>query len=345
MSASAGKPGTIVFDLDGTLCTNTFGEYEKAEPDPVAIARVNRLAGQGHRIVVFTARGSATGIDWSEMTRDQLGRWGLRYDELHFGKPSADVFVDDRAVHTSSWLRGDAFVAPGHPLSAGEGLPPAPPPASTALTAVGRTFGGRPLRLDRDAEWAAEQAAAAGLGSLPPAEISAAVAARIAAVEIAPPDDLLYTIAISAPEEQVVDLARPVAAIERPRAALHVGLRPLSELAHGGAVEIYGANLAIAVGASLMLEPASGPAGAATAWIAEIAAGAGIDVETAEIEPDRLTGSEAILTGLPHVLLPLAAAGGRELAGESGAVATRLLAELRAATGIDALAQLRELAG
>ncbi|MBV9818689.1 MAG: hypothetical protein JOZ07_10100 [Solirubrobacterales bacterium] len=54
----------LCFDLDGTLCTNTGGDHDGAEPFPWAIARVNRLAAEGHRIVVFTARGTATGIDW-----------------------------------------------------------------------------------------------------------------------------------------------------------------------------------------------------------------------------------------------------------------------------------------
>jgi 3-deoxy-manno-octulosonate cytidylyltransferase (CMP-KDO synthetase) len=103
--------GTICFDLDGTLCTNTFGEYGEAEPFSWAIERVNRLAAAGHRILIFTARGTATGIDWQEVTRSQLALWGVMYDELIFGKPSADVYVDDRAVHCEAWRLGDSLDA------------------------------------------------------------------------------------------------------------------------------------------------------------------------------------------------------------------------------------------
>src|SRR4051794_20649486 len=99
-------PKTLCFDLDGTLCSNTFGAYESAEPLPWAIARVNALGLAGHRIVILTARGSASGIDWGERTRAQLRRWGVRYDELVFGKPSADVYIDDRALHTTAWRTG-----------------------------------------------------------------------------------------------------------------------------------------------------------------------------------------------------------------------------------------------
>jgi len=38
---------------------------------------VKRLAGAGHRIVIHTARGTATGIDWDDLTRGQLKRWGV----------------------------------------------------------------------------------------------------------------------------------------------------------------------------------------------------------------------------------------------------------------------------
>ena len=39
-----------------------------------------------------------TGIDWREVTEKQLSDWGLSYHELHFGKPNADYYVDDRML-------------------------------------------------------------------------------------------------------------------------------------------------------------------------------------------------------------------------------------------------------
>lgn len=91
------------FDIDGTLCTNTWGEYEQAEPYPAAIDAVNRLHDEGHVILLYTARGSTTGVDWRALTAEQLLRWNVRYHELHFGKPTADVYVDDRAVNAHVW--------------------------------------------------------------------------------------------------------------------------------------------------------------------------------------------------------------------------------------------------
>ena len=60
------------FDLDGTLCTNTDGEYEKALPFYDRIQVVNRLYDSGHTIIIETARGSVTKINWFESTTNQL---------------------------------------------------------------------------------------------------------------------------------------------------------------------------------------------------------------------------------------------------------------------------------
>ena len=91
------------FDIDGTLCTNTDGEYERAEPYPDIIARINALYDAGHRIKLYTARGSTTGIDWRELTENRLRSWGVKYHELFLGKPHADVYVDDKAVNLEDW--------------------------------------------------------------------------------------------------------------------------------------------------------------------------------------------------------------------------------------------------
>jgi hypothetical protein len=100
------------FDIDGTLCTNTDGEYAKAEPLPEIIAQVNRLYAEGHRILLYTARGATTGLDWSELTAEQLRRWGVRYHALYLGKPTADVYIDDRAINLADWKR-DGFHVTG----------------------------------------------------------------------------------------------------------------------------------------------------------------------------------------------------------------------------------------
>jgi hypothetical protein len=91
------------FDIDGTLCTITDGEYAQAEPLVDRIVYVNQLYDSGHEIKLFTARGSTTGIDWRDLTEAQMAQWGVRYHELILGKPEADIFIDDKAFNADSW--------------------------------------------------------------------------------------------------------------------------------------------------------------------------------------------------------------------------------------------------
>jgi histidinol phosphatase-like enzyme len=93
------------FDLDGTLCTNTDGEYSKAQPLYEVISQINRLYHEGHRILLYTARGATTGIDWRKLTEQQLKEWAVYYHRLFMGKPTADVYIYDKAVNSLDWKR------------------------------------------------------------------------------------------------------------------------------------------------------------------------------------------------------------------------------------------------
>lgn len=90
---------TFVFDIDGVIATITPGnDYALAGPLADNIRRINRLHDAGNTIVLFTARGSATGIDWAEVTRRQMAEWGVRHHRLMLGKPAADHYVDDKMM-------------------------------------------------------------------------------------------------------------------------------------------------------------------------------------------------------------------------------------------------------
>ena len=94
---------TYVIDIDGTICTNTYGDYEKAVPFHNRIAYINYLYKQGNVIKIFTARGSGTGIDWKEKTKKQLNDWNLNFHELILGKPEGDIFIDDKGFNSEVW--------------------------------------------------------------------------------------------------------------------------------------------------------------------------------------------------------------------------------------------------
>lgn len=95
---------TFCFDLDGTLCTNTEGAYKNANPYIERILEVNKLYSLGHTIIILTARGFTTGIDWRPYTVYQLNSWSLNYHMLYLSKPFADFYIDDKAVTDYSFF-------------------------------------------------------------------------------------------------------------------------------------------------------------------------------------------------------------------------------------------------
>ena len=96
------------FDIDGTVCSITDAEYDKAVPFTDRIKLINKLFDSGNTILYFTARGATSGIDWRSLTEVQLKKWGAKYHELHLGKPHYDVYVGDKALNDKSYfMKGD----------------------------------------------------------------------------------------------------------------------------------------------------------------------------------------------------------------------------------------------
>ncbi len=92
-------PKKLVVDIDGVVAEPVASkDYAVAGPLTENIVRINALFDAGCHITLFTARGTATGIDWEPVTRGQLERWGVRFHDLRFGKPAADYYIDDRLL-------------------------------------------------------------------------------------------------------------------------------------------------------------------------------------------------------------------------------------------------------
>jgi len=87
------------FDIDGVICDDLRGDYSKSNPRLDIIKKINQLYDQKNTIIIFTGRGSKTGIDWKEFTQKQLKSWGLKYHKIFFNKPVADIFIDDKAIN------------------------------------------------------------------------------------------------------------------------------------------------------------------------------------------------------------------------------------------------------
>ena len=95
---------TYVFDIDGTICTLSEGKYENAKPLQTRIDKVNKLYDEGHIIIFNTARGMGRSDNsqvyaqrmFYKFTKKQLERWGVKHHGLYMGKPSGDIYVDDK---------------------------------------------------------------------------------------------------------------------------------------------------------------------------------------------------------------------------------------------------------
>ncbi len=103
----------ICIDIDGTICRlrEPGEQYADVQPLPGAAEKMLALKAAGHYLILLTARhmattGSNVGLVIARQGKtlfDWLARHGIPYDELWFGKPHADVYLDDNAVRFTSW--------------------------------------------------------------------------------------------------------------------------------------------------------------------------------------------------------------------------------------------------
>lgn len=102
------QPLRICFDLDNTLVTypSTPDDYTTVQPIESNISYLKMLRKMGHIIVIHTARrmktfGGNLGqvmVDIGLLTFNQLNKFNIEYDEIYFGKPNCDFYIDDKAV-------------------------------------------------------------------------------------------------------------------------------------------------------------------------------------------------------------------------------------------------------
>ena len=104
----------ICFDLDGVICRTEKNYYQKSKPNPIAIKKINSLFENGVYIKIFTARFMGRSNDnrvlakkkGYTLTKNQLKLWKVKYHELILGKPSYDLFVDDKSIfYNKNWVK------------------------------------------------------------------------------------------------------------------------------------------------------------------------------------------------------------------------------------------------
>lgn len=111
----------LVFDVDDTISIHTNRDYVNAKPIQPVIDKLNRLHDEGYYIKLFTGRGQAScngNLDLIiERNQKILETWleehHVKYDELIFGKPLGDWYIDDKGMSVKDFLKADFYELKG----------------------------------------------------------------------------------------------------------------------------------------------------------------------------------------------------------------------------------------
>jgi capsule biosynthesis phosphatase len=103
----------ICVDIDGVVCElrRDDQQYSELEPMQGAVEAIRDLRRSGHYIILYTARHMKTTqanvgaviAKQGKITLDWLDNHHVEYDEIYFGKPYADIYIDDLAKRFTSW--------------------------------------------------------------------------------------------------------------------------------------------------------------------------------------------------------------------------------------------------
>jgi len=116
----------ICIDLDGVICQlKKEGQtYDQLEPVPGAIEKLKQLKAAGHYIIIQTARHMKTcegnvgrvQARIGSITLNGLEKNEVPYDEIYFGKPWAQIYIDDNAFRFDNWnaISGDGSNFPSY---------------------------------------------------------------------------------------------------------------------------------------------------------------------------------------------------------------------------------------
>tara|TARA_B100000989_G_scaffold289226_1_gene260788 strand:+ start:968 stop:1318 length:351 start_codon:yes stop_codon:yes gene_type:complete len=105
---------TICFDLDNIICITKGQNYKLSKPIKKNINFINYLYQNNFYIKIFTARYMGRNNDnirkakemGHKMTLNQLKKWNVNYHKLIMGKPSYDVYIDDKNLEfKKNWIK------------------------------------------------------------------------------------------------------------------------------------------------------------------------------------------------------------------------------------------------
>ena len=92
------NPKRICFDLDNTLVYCFNNDYINVKPIEKNIKFLKYLKSFGNTIIIYTDREINNNI--GKLTFDTLDKFDIPYNEIYFGKPYADVYIDNLALNS-----------------------------------------------------------------------------------------------------------------------------------------------------------------------------------------------------------------------------------------------------
>ena len=98
------KKKIICFDLDNVICKTKKNYYNSSKPIKGNIEVINKLYDKGFYIKIFTSRFMGRSNEniriakkkGYKLSKKQLKEWNVMHHKLIMGKPSYDLFIDDK---------------------------------------------------------------------------------------------------------------------------------------------------------------------------------------------------------------------------------------------------------
>jgi hypothetical protein len=88
------------FDIDDTICN--MESLKLYTPIKERIDYINKQYHKGHYIYLYTCRKK-------NGTSKLLDKFGLKYNEIVYGKPKAHIYIDDSAVNSEDYWEEPEF--------------------------------------------------------------------------------------------------------------------------------------------------------------------------------------------------------------------------------------------
>lgn len=95
---------TYCFDFDGVICYIDAEQYKDRTPIKQTIEIMRALIKDGNLVIIHTGRHINHLVD----TKKWLDKYRVKYTHIQFGKPVADVYIDDKALRIEGiWNKED----------------------------------------------------------------------------------------------------------------------------------------------------------------------------------------------------------------------------------------------